>query len=145
MNKKEHLKKKKQRNDNLNLLINNLKTNDENFNKFIDIINSNKFFNQLNNNEIKEILKDTSFINLTNNNIKISIHKKEDEILIGMDPAKYFNKLNDCSVLIHFPMKKRSFQLFENFLLKIFDEKNDLHKQWMETSRYSWGGEFAKF
>ena len=145
MNKREYLKKKKQRNDNLDLLINNLKTDDENFNKFIDIINSNNFFNQLNNNEIKEMLEDTSFINLTNNNIKISIYKKENEILVGMDPTKYFNKLNDCSVLIHFPMKKRSFQLFENFLSKIFDEKNDLYKQWIETSRYSWNGEFAKF
>ena len=36
MNKKEYLKKKKQRNDNLDLLIDNLKTDDENFNQFID-------------------------------------------------------------------------------------------------------------
>lgn len=129
-----------------NLCISICKNRDEqNFASFIDFLNKNHFFDNLSNSEIDNIVK-TGFPNkLFNDYVCIGFIYNKGVLTIGIDPKKYYNKCTNCSILMEFPLNNRSYQQAENYLLKIFDKKSNISKDWVKEANSSWNGKWAIF
>lgn len=108
----------------------------EQFASFVDTLAESGFLNSVTSAEMKDTIleKDFQYLPLMRiDKIMVGITICDNvNTIVGIDPAKYFNKISQCAILVHFPMSKNDYKIFENVFKKILEEKSSIRKQFLD-------------
>lgn len=109
---------------------------------FLDFIHSIGFFKELDEDDC-EYVNDGTFERTSScNKISISMKIRDNYVRFGIDPSNCFDNLNRSSIIIQFPMSKREEHRVYKLMYGIFNNKSNLHKQWIKEAPTSWYGAF---
>lgn len=123
---------------------------DEKFKDFLEVLKINGFLNDLSAEDVDygycfPLSYGPGLPLFAYNKVKIGIELYDGKAYVGIDPSKCYDSLKRCSVLVCFPMKKREYNRFKNFVTKILDTKSSLRNEWLKEAPSCFYGQYATF
>ena len=114
----------------------------------------NRFFDNISDEDFEYFYEDTECLRLPllrTKDITIgvdywtSLDKRDNYCRVGIDPTRCFNKISQCSIVMHFPItSKREEKRFYDLLNTLLDKKSTISKEWFQCASSEWYGAYMR-